>query len=222
MALSGAALAQSEAYTNEPVDLYAGPAADYPLVAQVPPGEELTVMGCVDGYSWCDVATPEFRGWAYGGYLSYPYQGTEVPIATYGVQIGLPIVTFVIGDYWGRYYHGRPWFRDRDRWANHPLPVRGGPSPHAGPPPHGEPPRAGGPTVNPRLVIHGGPSLQPQPGYIHGPGQPPAHVIGEPPAHLMGEPPAGQAPRPGGPPAPQRGSEPPRGGGEERGHQSNH
>ena len=103
MVLSGAAFAQVQAYTNAPVDVYAGPAPDYPVVAEVPEGVPLTVMGCVEGYSWCDVAAPDLRGWVYGGSLSYPYQGANVPVMTYGVQIGLPVVVFSVDSYWGHY-----------------------------------------------------------------------------------------------------------------------
>jgi uncharacterized protein YraI len=221
MALSGAAFAQSAAYTSQPVDVYAGPASDYPVVAEVPPGVELAVNGCVSDYSWCDVSTSEFRGWVYGGYLSYPYEGSEVPIMTYGVQIGLPVVTFSIGAYWDRYYHDRPWYHDRDRWANHPPP-------HGGPPPQ---------AMNPRPVIHGGPQPQPQPGYAHGPAPQPqpqyghgpvqqpqqsgyAHAPAQPPAHAMGGPQAPMA-HPGGQPA-QHGEKEERGNNDDRDHPSNH
>lgn len=100
MALSGVAFAQSLAYTNQPVDVYAGPSGDYPMVAQVPPSAQLTVYGCVSDYSWCDVEAAGLRGWVYGGYLDYPYQGSEVPVMAYGVQIGLPVVAFSFGTYW--------------------------------------------------------------------------------------------------------------------------
>lgn len=63
LTLPGVAFAQSQAYTNSPVNLYAGPADDYPAVSQLPPGAPVTVMGCVSGYSWCDVAAPDVRGW---------------------------------------------------------------------------------------------------------------------------------------------------------------
>jgi uncharacterized protein YraI len=233
MALSGAAFAQSAAYTSQPVDVYAGPASDYPVVAEVPPGVELAVNGCVSDYSWCDVSTSEFRGWVYGGYLNYPYEGSEVPIMTYGVQIGVPVVTFSFGAYWDRYYHDRPWYHDRDRWANHP-------------PPHG------GPPVNPRPVIREGGQPQPQPGYAHGPAPQPgyahpaqqpqpqpgyahgpapqpqqpgyAHGSAQPPAHAMGGPPQGQqTARPqGGQPAGHGGGEQRGGGNDDRNHDSNH
>jgi uncharacterized protein YraI len=230
LALADTASAQSQAYTNAPVDVYAGPAPDYPIVAQVPPGQPLTVMGCVEGYTWCDVAAPELRGWAYGGYLAYPYQGGQVPILTYGVRIGLPIIGFSIGDYWGHYYRGRPWYHDQPRYANHPP--HGGPPPHAGPPPHGMPPPAAGgrppepPPAHyggnappshgyaPEAVPHGG-APAPQAHYDHAP-EPP-HGAPPPQAHYehAPEPPHG-APPPqahGGPAPSQRAGGEPHGNG---------
>ena len=82
LALPGSAFAQTHAYTNTAVNLYAGPAQDYPVVSQLPGGAPVTVMGCVSGYTWCDVAIEQARGWVYGGYLTYPYQGSNVPIMT--------------------------------------------------------------------------------------------------------------------------------------------
>ena len=203
MALSGAASAQVQAYTNAPVDVYAGPAPDYPVVAEVPEGVPLSVMGCVEGYNWCDVAAPDLRGWVYGGSLSYPYQGANVPVMTYGVQIGLPVVVFSFDSYWGHYYRGRPWYHDAARWANHPPPARGGPpAPRGdagrppGPPPGHEPAYGHGPETAPerggapqqQVQPQARPQPQPQPGLQPGPG--PAHAMGAPQMHGGGPPPA--------------------------------
>jgi hypothetical protein len=185
------------------------------VVAQVPPSAQLTVYGCVADYSWCDVGAPGLRGWVYGEYLDYPYQGTEMPIMTYGLQIGLPIVTFSFGTYWDHYYRGRPWYHDRDRWANHPPPMRGGP------PPHGGPPSAGGPAVNPRPVMHDSPQPEPQPGHAHGPTQPQpgyAHGPAQPPGHMMGVPQGQATVHPRGPSGEHGGEA--RGGNEDRNHPS--
>ena len=218
LTLPGVAFAQSQAYTNSPVNLYAGPADDYPAVSQLPPGAPVTVMGCVSGYTWCDVAAPDLRGWVYAGSLSYPYQGSNVPILSYGTAIGLPIVTFSIGSYWGSYYRGRPWYNDQKRWAHHPPPPpgRGGPPPgHGGPPPghEGPPPGHGGPPPGHEGPPpghespppgHGGPQLGhegPPPGHggpPPGAGAPPAHIA-QPPVHAG--PPPGHGGPPGGPPA---------------------
>ncbi|MGI4813246.1 MAG: SH3 domain-containing protein [Janthinobacterium lividum] len=129
-ALPTASFAQQvQAFTNTVVDVRAGPAGDYPVVAQLPPGVGITVMGCVANYTWCDVAAPNLRGWAYGGSLNYPYQGNNVQLLQYGTIIGLPIVGFALGSYWDSYYRGQPWYHDRDRWAGRGGPGWRGPGP---------------------------------------------------------------------------------------------
>jgi uncharacterized protein YraI len=184
---ASSAFAQSQAYTSEPVDLYAGPSGDYPVVSELGPNVPVTVMGCVSDYSWCDVAMPGMRGWVYAGYLTYPYQGGYVPLTNYGAAIGLPIVTFSIGAYWGSFYRDRPWYGQRDHWAHVPPPGYGGHPP--GPPPG----------------VHGGPQGGPQHGPQGGPGG-----QGRPPAPQAGGRPPGQ-PENGMPPPQGR---PPMNGGE--------
>ena len=162
LALPAAVCAQSQAYTNGPVNVRAGPAPDYPIVTQLPGGVPVSVMGCLSNYEWCDVAAPNLRGWVYAARLSYPYQGSNVPLINYGLVIGLPIVTFSIGSYWGNYYRGRPWYGQQSRWVHHPPPP---PRPGAGRPPGWRP--SGGPP----------------PGHSGGrpPGdRPPGHVGGRP------------------------------------------
>jgi uncharacterized protein YraI len=146
LALPGVSFAQQQAYTNSPVNMHAGPAGDYPIVTQLPGGVPVTVMGCISGYTWCDVVVPNLRGWVYAGRLSYPYQGGNVPILTYGTTIGLPIVTFSIGSYWGSYYRGRPWYSQQSHWANRPPPGPGPGRPpgYGGRPPSGPQPGHGG------------------------------------------------------------------------------
>jgi uncharacterized protein YraI len=116
-AIPTAALAQ-EAYTNRTANVRAGPDQTYPVVAQLPPGVGMQVMGCIDGYRWCDVVFGDNRGWVYAGSLSYPYQNGRVPILGYGPTIGIPIITFSIGNYWDSYYRGRPWYRNRGYWVD--------------------------------------------------------------------------------------------------------
>jgi uncharacterized protein YraI len=190
LALPGVAFAQQQAYTNSPVNMRAGPGGDYPIVTQLPGGVPVTVMGCISGYTWCDVVVPNLRGWVYAGRLSYPYQGGNVPILTYGTTIGLPIVTFSIGSYWGSYYRGRPWYNQQSHWANRPPP---GPGP-------GRPPGYGG-----------RPPPGPQPGHGGGgrpPGPPPGHGAGgRPPGPPPGQGAGGRPPGP--PPGQSAGGRPP-------------
>ena len=217
---SGAASAQSQAYTNQPVYLYAGPAQDYPVVAQLPSGQPVAVYGCVSGYTWCDVAIAQARGWVYGGYLTYPYQGSDVPIMDYGTVIGLPLITFSIGSYWDHYYRGRPWYGDRGRWANHPPPPHRPPPPPGGnrPPPGGNRPPSASPAPppppGPSAAGHGHRPGPPQQGERPPQGQPPqqggrppvqgGNPSGPPPAHggehAPGPPPAQGGGHPSGPP----------------------
>lgn len=225
---SGAASAQSQAYTNQPVYLYAGPAQDYPVVAQLPAGQPVAVYGCVSGYTWCDVAIAQARGWVYGGYLTYPYQGSNVPIMTYGTAIGLPLITFSIGSYWDHYYRGRPWYGERGRWANHPPPPHRPPPPPPGgnrPPPGGNRPPstspASPPPPGPPGAGHGhrpGPPQQgdrppqaPPPQQDGRPPQAPPQEGGRPPGqggNPPGPPPAHDGGRPPGPPPAQGGGRP--------------
>ena len=174
--LAGAAQAQA-AYTAKSVQLRAGPGTDYPVVAILPPGLQLWVQGCLEDYSWCDVVVGSERGWVYSGNIQSYYDEVSgyVPLY-YGAWFGIAAYPFFINDYWGRYYHNRPWYPQRDRWAHHRPPMRIHP-PSAGRPP-GRPGYAPGPQPHGRgrEPLHpqapGGVTTQPPaPGYV--PGQPP-------------------------------------------------
>lgn len=158
LAFSAAAQSQN-AMTTEPADLYAGPDDSYPVVAQLDPNSPIQVFGCLDDWSWCDVGAEDLRGWMYAPDITYAYEGGYVPLYSYAPSLGIAIVPFSLDVYWGRYYHGRPWYSQREEWAHrsihHRMPP--GPRPHTGPPPrpehrednhrnmfnHSEPPRPG-------------------------------------------------------------------------------
>jgi uncharacterized protein YraI len=193
LALSIPAAAQAQyAQTARWAKLRAGPAPDYPLVASFPPGVSIAVQGCVDGYSWCDVIGPAGeRGWVYAGNIVYPYQSGYVPVMYYGGVIGIPVVTFVIGNYWGDYYRYRPWYGNMHYWHNHPPAVWRPPSRPPGwrpPPPRPLPPQVQPPRPRP-------PSIQPprpEPPSVRPPlARPqPQPQVGRPPApgHRSGRP----------------------------------
>jgi uncharacterized protein YraI len=135
-----------QATTSKRVNLRAGPARDFPLVAVLPAGLAVSVQGCLPEYTWCDVIAGYQRGWVYAGNLNYFYQGRFGPLPNYAPIIGLVVLGFILDDYWGHHYVDRPWYRERHRWEGRPYPapvpaprVRPRPAPPGvvpGPPPH--------------------------------------------------------------------------------------
>lgn len=119
----------ADGYVTGNVNLRAGPDSSYPLIDQIPAGTEVDVQGCTEGWEWCDVIAYGNRGWVAGNYVEYEYQDRPVLLSAYGAQIGIPIVTFVIGTYWNNYYSGRPFYRDRYRWYHQPIVHRPPPPP---------------------------------------------------------------------------------------------
>ncbi len=117
------------------VHLRAGPSTEYPGFAVLPPGTQLEVFGCEEGYNWCDVQAGPNRGWVDAAYLQMSAQGQPLIVADSGVVLALPIVTFVFDSYWNSYYRNRPWFSQRARYYSY-----WNRYPHGRPPPRPRPP----------------------------------------------------------------------------------
>ena len=185
------------AYVTEPLRLYAGPGPDYPQIATLPPGLEIDVAGCMQGYQWCDVMTRDgLRGWLWSGSLSFSWGGDPMPVIRYAPSFGIPLIGFIIGDYWGAHYRDRPWYDDRRYWRPPPPPAMYRP-----PPPPMEPPRPG-PGWGPGWG----------PGRDHDRGRPWHEDRRDPPRQdFRPPPPPRMAPNP--PPAPPRMAPPPGAGG---------
>jgi len=124
-----------EGYVVADVNLRAGPDVDYPPITLLPAGAPVLIEGCIEGWTWCDVIAGPDRGWIAGTYLEEAYGGNRVIVTDYGASIGIPVVAFSLGAYWGHYYRGRPWYHDRVRWEHHHWGYRSPPRPagyHAG------------------------------------------------------------------------------------------
>jgi uncharacterized protein YraI len=194
--LVSAAAAAQVAITTQAANVRAGPDRSYPLVAWLAAGTPVQVMGCINGWRWCDVLVGPNRGWVYSGFLSYGYQKSPTLILEGGPMLGLPLVTFSIGSYWDSYYRNRPWWGNRTYWYNRPLP----PPPAWRPPPSRPPGYYPGP--RPPHSNNPPPYRPPrpiQPGYRPPPqGGNPGHPGGSRPP--SGRPPDGSGPGGGRPP----------------------
>lgn len=137
MLFSVAVMAEN-AVTTDVASVRAGPDDSYPEVAQLDPDSPVQVMGCLDDWSWCDVAFGDNRGWLYAPDISYEYEGGYVPFYTYAPAFGLPVLTFSLDTYWGSHYRSRPWYGQRDEWIHRTFHHERPPGPA---PSHTRPPR---------------------------------------------------------------------------------
>lgn len=93
--------------------LRAGPGSDFPSVDQLSRGEDIQIYGCTTDYAWCDVSNDDNRGWFPGSRIGYVEDGRRVVITEAGPSIGLAILGFSVGEYWGEHYHNRSFY---NRW----------------------------------------------------------------------------------------------------------
>ena len=72
-----------QTFTIQSLDLYAGPAPDYPIVAHLYAGVQLRVIGCLPDYAWCDVLLPDGRSYCVAVFVtdSRETDGTNAAIA---------------------------------------------------------------------------------------------------------------------------------------------
>ena len=129
LALPAAAHAD-DGYVVANVNLRAGPDVDYPPLLVLPAGARVSIVGCVDGWSWCDVIAGPERGWVAGTFLEQGHDGRRMIVTDYGANIGIPIVAFTLGAYWDDHYRHRSWYRERDRWSHRHHDYRSPPRPH--------------------------------------------------------------------------------------------
>ncbi|WP_437353935.1 SH3 domain-containing protein [Neorhizobium petrolearium] len=102
------------------VNMRSGPSTGYPAVTVIPVGTPVTIYGCMSSVNWCDVQFFGGRGWVSGTYVQASYQSNRVYVGPqYYRPLGIPMITFDVDTYWGRYYRDRDFYRDRDRWRRY-------------------------------------------------------------------------------------------------------
>jgi uncharacterized protein YraI len=132
LALSAPMLASAaQGWVVADISLQAGPDTAYPSIVQLRAGTPVSIQGCIDGWSWCDVAVGDDAGWVPGTFLEEDYGGQRVVVIDYGPRIGIPVVAFSLGVYWDRHYHSRPFYAQRQEWTARSI------TPHAPPRPAG-------------------------------------------------------------------------------------
>jgi uncharacterized protein YraI len=127
LALGTAAAEASPGYTTANVNMRTGPNTDFPSVGVIPEGDPIDVRGCLRDESWCDVRWGDNRGWVYSEYVGFDYRGQTALLPDVGIAaFGIPVIGFVASDYWNRFYVGRPWYADRQRWYGYKVHPRAG------------------------------------------------------------------------------------------------
>ena len=215
--------AQYYGYVTRNVNVRAGPDRSYPLVGWLQEGTEIEIFGCLDTWRWCDIQGGVYRGWAYSGFLAYPYEGGWATILETGPESGLPMLSFTLDVYWDSYYTTWPWYDQWPWWTSRPpiyhRPWRPPPRPpivHPRPPigvvppvrpPVGQPPIAKPPGGKPPSAVPPAtrpPSVSRPPIAVPSPARPPATrppsaiPPSVPPPSIN---PAGPTPWPGPPPS---------------------
>ncbi|MDL2401512.1 SH3 domain-containing protein [Rhizobium mayense] len=111
----------AEGFATANVNMRSGPSTQYPAVTMIPVGTPLEINGCLNETPWCDVSFFGGRGWVAGQYIQATYQSRRIYVGPqYYRPLGIPTVTFNLDDYWDRYYRGRDFYHDRDRWRRGP------------------------------------------------------------------------------------------------------
>jgi len=125
LALAAGALATSASAQEEPngypiadVNLRAGPGTEYPVLVTVPTDAPITILGCLEDYTWCDTIFEDQRGWMRSIYLAGYYDGEYYLLSDYAPDLGYQTVTFDVAAYWDAYYRDEPFYNAQHRVAS--------------------------------------------------------------------------------------------------------
>ncbi len=112
MVVAAPLAAQQAGHVNSLARLRAGPGDEYRLGGGGHAGNPVTVYGCLENGSWCDVRGSDGRGWM---------RAQAIGSGRGGVTTLVPKVTFALDAYWDAHYRGREWTAESERalWRAH-------------------------------------------------------------------------------------------------------
>ncbi|MBB4132448.1 SH3 domain-containing protein [Xanthomonas sp. 3075] len=103
MAVAFPVVAQQISHASSSTSLRAGPAAEFRRVGDVQQGNTLQVYGCLKNTIWCDVRSPDSRGWMLAKDIAFDRKAVT------------RVVSFSLDDYWDAHYRGREWTVESER-----------------------------------------------------------------------------------------------------------
>lgn len=107
----------SDAYATTNLHLRAGPHSGLPIVATLRRHERVELLGCVNGYQWCEVRTNyDEYGWVSSYYLRTIVGRNSYTIIDSDGSSHTRIIIYRPRDYWDRHYRNKSFYRDRDKW----------------------------------------------------------------------------------------------------------
>lgn len=113
----------ADAYATTNLHLRAGPHSGLPVVATLQRHERVELLGCADGYQWCEVRTSyDEYGWVSSYYLRMLQGNNSYAIIDSNGYSSTRIIIYKPRDYWDRHYRNKNFYRDRNRWfkdSNH-------------------------------------------------------------------------------------------------------
>ena len=88
------ALAQQMGSVTTDLNLRAGPGPNYEIRGVIPAEASVEVIGCIEGYNWCEVSYDGQTGFAYGEYLTVMAADAAVAVPEAATQVEINTVTF--------------------------------------------------------------------------------------------------------------------------------
>lgn len=93
MALPTAALAETATVVTD-LNVRTGPGPTYDIVAVAPGNETVTIHGCNEAMSWCEVSFSNQTGWVFAEYLAYEVDEEPMMVPEAATRVEIPTTTY--------------------------------------------------------------------------------------------------------------------------------